>query len=84
VDASRERYPPGIVGPFCLQTCVDKTGRPTVFDVAARIGGGTNVHLGLGHPYGNALWRSPMSSGRRVAVELRRAGEQGRLREVVT
>jgi 5-formaminoimidazole-4-carboxamide-1-(beta)-D-ribofuranosyl 5'-monophosphate synthetase len=84
VDASRERYPPGIVGPFCLQTCLDKNGRPTVFDVAARIGGGTNVHLGVGHPYGNALWRSPMSSGRRVAVELRRAAEQGRLREVVT
>jgi 5-formaminoimidazole-4-carboxamide-1-(beta)-D-ribofuranosyl 5'-monophosphate synthetase len=84
VDASRERYPPGIVGPFCLQTCVDRNGHPSVFDVAARIGGGTNVHLGVGHPYGNALWRSPMSSGRRVAIELKRAAAQGRLREVVT
>ena len=84
VDASRERYPPGIIGPFCLQTCIDKTGRPTVFDVAARIGGGTNVHLGLGHPYGNALWRSPMSSGRRVALELKRAAAEGRLAEVLT
>ena len=84
VDASRDRYPPGIIGPFCLQTCVDQNGRPSVFDVAARIGGGTNVHLGVGHPYGNALWRSPMSSGRRVAVELKRAAAEGRLREVVT
>jgi 5-formaminoimidazole-4-carboxamide-1-(beta)-D-ribofuranosyl 5'-monophosphate synthetase len=84
VDASRNRYPPGIVGPFCLQTCLDKDGHPSVFDVAVRIGGGTNVHLGLGHPYGNALWRSPMSSGRRVAVELRRAAAEGRLKEVVT
>jgi 5-formaminoimidazole-4-carboxamide-1-(beta)-D-ribofuranosyl 5'-monophosphate synthetase len=84
VDASRRRYPPGILGPFCLQTCLDKEGRPSVFDVAARIGGGTNVHLGVGHPYGNALWRSPMSSGRRVAVELRRASAEGRLSEVLT
>jgi 5-formaminoimidazole-4-carboxamide-1-(beta)-D-ribofuranosyl 5'-monophosphate synthetase len=84
VDAARARYPPGIIGPFCLQTCLDADGRPVVFDVAARIGGGTNVHLGLGHPYGNALWREPMSTGRRVALEIRRASEAGRLTEVVT
>jgi 5-formaminoimidazole-4-carboxamide-1-(beta)-D-ribofuranosyl 5'-monophosphate synthetase len=84
VDAARARYPPGILGPFCLQTCLDGVGRPVVFDVAARIGGGTNVHLGLGHPYGNALWRGPMSTGRRIALELRRASNEGRLAEVVT
>jgi len=84
VDAARTRTPPGILGPFCLQTCIDKNGTPTVFDVAARIGGGTNIHLGLGHPYGNALWRTPMSTGRRIALEIRRAHETGRLAEVVT
>ena len=84
VDAAREQYPPGIIGPFCLQTCIDRSGRPIVFDVAARIGGGTNVHLALGHPYGNALYRTPMSSGRRVALEIRVASEEGRLAEIVT
>jgi len=84
VAAARARYPPGILGPFCLQTCLDRDGRPSVFDVAARIGGGTNVHLGLGHPYGNALYRGPMSSGRRVALEIRRAAADGRLKEIVT
>jgi 5-formaminoimidazole-4-carboxamide-1-(beta)-D-ribofuranosyl 5'-monophosphate synthetase len=84
VDAARARYPPGIIGPFTLQTCLDRDGRPTVFDVAARIGGGTNIHLALGHPYGNALWRTPMSSGRRIAVEIRRAIESGRLEAIVT
>ncbi|HXY12343.1 MAG TPA: formate--phosphoribosylaminoimidazolecarboxamide ligase family protein [Thermoplasmata archaeon] len=84
VDAARARYPPGILGPFCLQTCIDRTGRPVVFDVAARIGGGTNVHLALGHPYGNALYRGPMSSGRRIALEIRTASDEGRLAEIVT
>jgi len=84
VDAARERYPPGILGPFCLQTCLDRNGHATVFDVAARIGGGTNVHLALGHPYGNALWRTPMSTGRRIALEIRRAASEGRLEEIVT
>jgi 5-formaminoimidazole-4-carboxamide-1-(beta)-D-ribofuranosyl 5'-monophosphate synthetase len=84
VDATRARYPPGIVGPFCLQTCLDRDGRPTVFDVAARIGGGTNIHLGLGHPYGNALWRGPMSTGRRIALEVKHALAEDRLEEIVT
>jgi 5-formaminoimidazole-4-carboxamide-1-(beta)-D-ribofuranosyl 5'-monophosphate synthetase len=84
VDAARTRAPPGILGPFCLQTCIDKDGHLTVFDVAARIGGGTNIHLALGHPYGNALYRMPMSSGRRVALEIRRAAESGRLKEIVS
>lgn len=84
VNAAKGRYPPGILGPFCLQTCLDKDGRPTVFDVAARIGGGTNIHLGLGHPYGNALWREPMSTGRRLAREIRLAVDANRLEEIVT
>jgi 5-formaminoimidazole-4-carboxamide-1-(beta)-D-ribofuranosyl 5'-monophosphate synthetase len=84
VDAARGRYPPGILGPFCLQTCLDRDGKPCVFDVAARIGGGTNIHLGVGHPYGNALYRGPMSTGRRIAREIRVAASEGRLREIVT
>lgn len=84
VDATRRRSPPGILGPFTLQTVIDADGRPTVFDVAARIGGGTNIHLGVGHPYGNALWRGPMSTGRRIGIEIRRAIEDGRLAELVT
>jgi 5-formaminoimidazole-4-carboxamide-1-(beta)-D-ribofuranosyl 5'-monophosphate synthetase len=84
VDAAKDRYAPGILGPFCLQTCIDKDGKPFVFDVAARLGGGTNIHMSLGHPYGNTLWRVPMSSGRRLAFELRRALDDGRLEELVT
>ncbi len=84
VEATRSRAAPGMLGPFTLQTCIDRDGKAFVFDVAARIGGGTNIHLSLGHPYGNALWRTPMSSGRRVAIEIRRAAAEGRLAEVVT
>lgn len=84
VAASKEHYAPGIIGPFCLQTCVDKDMNFWIYDVAPRVGGGTNVHVSVGHPYGNALWRRPMSSGRRIALELRRAAEQDRLDEVLT
>ena len=84
ITASKEHYDPGIIGPFCLQTCIDKDMNYSIYDVAPRVGGGTNVHMSVGHPYGNATWRKPMSSGRRIAMELRNAVEQDRLDEVLT
>lgn len=84
VEASKEHYPPGIIGPFTLQTCVDKDLNFYIYDVAPRIGGGTNVHVWVGHPYGNALWRKNMSTGRRIAMEIKRAAEEDRLDEIVT
>lgn len=84
VAAAKEHYAPGVIGPFCLQTCVDKDMKFYIYDVAPRIGGGTNVHVAVGHPYGNALWRKPMSTGRRIAMEIKMAAEQDRLADVVT
>ncbi|MCK5038361.1 MAG: DUF1297 domain-containing protein, partial [Thermoplasmata archaeon] len=71
-------------GPFCLQTCVDKDLNFYIYDVAPRVGGGTNVHMAVGHPYGNALWRKEMSTGRRMAFEIKRAIEMGKIGEIVT
>jgi 5-formaminoimidazole-4-carboxamide-1-(beta)-D-ribofuranosyl 5'-monophosphate synthetase len=84
VETSKRLFPPGIIGPFCLQTCVDKDLKFFIYDVAPRLGGGTNVHVAWGHPYGNSLWRKPMSSGRRIALEIRRAIENNRIEEIVT
>lgn len=84
IKATQEYYAPGILGPFCLQTCVDKDLKFYIYDIAPRIGGGTNVHMFVGHSYGNALWRRNMSTGRRLALEIRRALELARLKELVT
>ncbi len=84
VEASKKYYDPGIIGPFCLQTCIDKDLNFHIYDVAPRIGGGTNVHMSVGHPYGNTLWRTNMSSGRRLAKMVREAIEQERVDEIVT
>ena len=84
VKAAEKYYVPGIIGPFCLQTCVDKDLNFYIYDVAPRIGGGTNIHMAVGHPYGNALWRREMSTGRRLAMEIRRAIDEERVDEIVT
>jgi len=84
VEATQEYYAPGIIGPFCLQTCVDKDLNFYIYDVAPRIGGGTNVHMAVGHPYGNALWRTNMSTGRKLARKVRIALENDCLEKIVT
>jgi len=84
VKATQEHYSPGIIGAFCLQTCVDKDLNFYIYDIAPRVGGGTNVHMFVGHPYGNSLWRKPMSTGRRTVFEVKRAIEKGKVGEIVT
>lgn len=84
IAASKKFYGPGIIGPFCLQTCVDKDLNFFIYDVAPRIGGGTNVHMSVGHPYGNTLWRTNMSSGRRLSKMVREGIEQERIEEIIT
>ncbi|NJF25558.1 formate--phosphoribosylaminoimidazolecarboxamide ligase family protein [Thermococcus sp. Bubb.Bath] len=84
VKATQEYYSPGIIGPFTLQTAVDKDLNFYIYDVAPRTGGGTNIHMAMGHPYGNSLWRKPMSTGRRVALEIKRAVELDELEKIVT
>lgn len=84
VKATQEHYETGIIGPFCLQTCVDKDLKFHIYDVAPRVGGGTNVHMSVGHPYGNTTWRTNMSTGRRLALEMRRAIDTGQVDKIVT
>lgn len=84
VEATKNHYDPGIIGPFCLQTCVDKDLNFYIYDVAPRVGGGTNVHMNVGHPYGNTLWGERMSTGRRLAKEIKRAIQMNRLKELIT
>ncbi|AIF68557.1 5-formaminoimidazole-4-carboxamide-1-(beta)-D-ribofuranosyl 5'-monophosphate synthetase [Palaeococcus pacificus DY20341] len=84
VEAAKKYYSPGVIGPFTLQTAVDKDLNFYIYDVAPRTGGGTNIHMAMGHPYGNVLWRKPMSTGRRIALEIKRAIELDELEKVVT
>jgi 5-formaminoimidazole-4-carboxamide-1-(beta)-D-ribofuranosyl 5'-monophosphate synthetase len=57
---------------------------PVTQDVALRHGGGTNVHMGLGSQYANAKYKKPMSTGDRIALEIKRAMQSNRLHELVT
>ncbi|MEM3033429.1 MAG: formate--phosphoribosylaminoimidazolecarboxamide ligase family protein [Nitrososphaerota archaeon] len=84
VEAARRLEPPGIIGPFTLQTLVTPELQLVVYDVAPRIGGGTNAHMALGGQYSKLFLRKPVSLGRRIAMEIREMSREGRLNEVTT
>jgi 5-formaminoimidazole-4-carboxamide-1-(beta)-D-ribofuranosyl 5'-monophosphate synthetase len=83
-EACKRIEPPGVVGPFTLQLFVTSDMDVVVFDVAFRIGGGTNVHMGIGGQYSKLYFGKPISMGRRIAMEIRECIELGCLEEVVT
>ncbi len=83
VRVTQEKLPPGIVGPFCLESVVDRDLRIRVFEFSGRIVAGTNLYVD-GSPYSYLYWGEPMSTGRRVARELRLAVEKGQLDTVLT
>jgi 5-formaminoimidazole-4-carboxamide-1-(beta)-D-ribofuranosyl 5'-monophosphate synthetase len=79
---ARELAPPGIIGPFCLETVVTDDLRIFTFEISARIVAGTNVGIGTS-PYAYLRYGENMYMGRRIAVELKEAVELGRLTEIV-
>lgn len=84
VEASKKLEPPGIIGPFTLQVIVTPELDLVVFDVATRIGGGTNVYLGIGQQYSKLYFGEAITTGRRIAMEIKEALERGELRRIVT
>jgi len=53
-------------------------------DLALRHGGGTNVHMGIGVQYSNIKYDRVMSTGQRIALEIRRTMKKDLLHEIVT
>lgn len=84
VEATKKLYPPGIIGPFALQTMITKDYEFVVFDVSMRMGGGTNSFMGIGSQYSAVYWGEPVSAGKRVAMEIKTAAQQNRLQFIVT
>ena len=81
VDTSIELFDPGLIGPFCLETILTPELEFYVFEISARIVAGTNLYP-VGSPYTPYTHSVPMSTGRRVAREIRRAAKLGRLPDV--
>ncbi len=76
-----ELAPPGIIGPFCLETVITDELKIFTFEISARIVAGTNVGIGTS-PYAYLKYGADMYMGRRIALEIKDAVKQGRLSEI--
>ncbi len=72
----------GLFGPFCLECIITRKLEIFTFEISARIVAGTNPFVD-GSPYTWLKYKEPMSSGRRLARDIKRAIESGRLEEVL-
>ncbi len=81
VDKSKELTEKGMFGPFCLEMVVTPDMEYFVFEISARIVAGSNPYVD-GSPYTALRYSEPMSTGRRIAREIKNAIEQDKLDEV--
>lgn len=84
VATMKKEVAPGIIGPFALQGAVvaDKGKEEfVIFDVSMRIPGSPGTKF---TPYSGYLYGESISYGERIAMEIKKAAESGRLAEILT
>ncbi len=82
VETCKTEYPPGMIGLFALQGAVSKDLEFYVFDVSPRIPGCPCVEPTS--PYMKYKYGKEVGPGRRVAIEVKKAVNEGKLEEIVT
>jgi len=82
VAAVQKEYPPGIIGPFSLQSVITKDLEMIVYDVSLRVPG--NPILATTSPYTKYQYGQTFGIGRRIAMEIKTAQEEGKLAKIVT
>ncbi len=82
VNAIKEEYPPGLIGPFSLQSIITKDLDIFVYDVSLRVPG--NPILSTTSPYTKYYYGTTFGVGRRIAMEIKDAISNDRIEEIVT
>lgn len=82
VKASEKLADGGLYGPFCLEGIIDPELDYYVFEISARIVAGTNPFVN-GSPYTWLKYGEPMSTGRRIARDIKEAIEKGEIEKVL-
>lgn len=84
VKTVEELVPPGLPGPFCLESIIGDDLSIKVFEFSARIVAGTNTYMGIGSPYSIMYFEEPIDMGERIAIEIIEASRRGKLLDIVT
>ncbi|MFC1648238.1 formate--phosphoribosylaminoimidazolecarboxamide ligase [Nanoarchaeota archaeon] len=83
VAQSKKLVNRGLFGPFCLEMIATPNQEIYTFEISARIVAGTNPFI-RGTPYTDLRYDKPVSTGRRIAMEIKQAIEQDRIKEILS
>jgi len=72
----------GMIGAFCLETVFTDSLEIKVFEISARIVAGTNLYIS-GSPYADLMQES-LSTGRRIAQEIKIAVQTNQLDKIIS
>ncbi|MCY3854073.1 MAG: formate--phosphoribosylaminoimidazolecarboxamide ligase family protein [Thaumarchaeota archaeon] len=82
VDVVKKIYPPGIIGPFSLQSVITKDLEIFVYDVSLRVPG--SPIISTTSPYTKYQYGKTFGVGRRIAMEIKDALKNNNLDKIVT
>ena len=72
----------GIWGPFCLETIITPEQKFSIIEISCRIVAGTNLFVN-GSPYSSLYYDKPISTGRRIAMEIKDAVKKKKLKIIL-
>ena len=72
----------GLWGPFCLETIITPEQKFSIIEISCRIVAGTNLFID-GSPYSAYYYDHGVSTGRRIAMEIKKAIRTGKLAQIL-
>lgn len=82
VATSKKLMEGGLWGPFCLETIITPEQKFSIIEISCRIVAGTNLFI-TGSPYSSLYWNKEVSTGRRIAMEIKEAIRKNQLRKIL-
>src|SRR3989337_1539786 len=82
VATSKKIMDAGIWGPFCLETIITPEQKFSIIEISCRIVAGTNLFIDSS-PYASLYYEKPVSTGRRIAMEIKEAIKRNKLARIL-
>ncbi len=82
VKSSKKLIKGGLWGPFCLETIITPEQKFSIIEISCRIVAGTNLFI-TGSPYSALYWDKEVSTGRRIAMEIKEAIKKKKINKIL-
>ena len=82
ITTSQKLIKGGVWGPFCLETIITPEQDFSIIEISCRIVAGTNLFVN-GSPYASFYYDKDVSTGRRIAMEIKAAMKRKKLNKIL-